>query len=236
MGLRVSAGRKGRACMTAGGLILAALLSLSGCSRSGAISGDVVFRSASGDVSRGARISVYLVLPSEAFEREWAEAVAAFRQDVAPAAEAQQAAERQSEEARLSWDRALAARGKAGARRGRWTLTLRESAAAGSQERWRNVRATEGLVFQARKRVWEIVRRHEEQAHALVEKHAAQRVQTDETGHYVLVKVPAGKAYVHARLREKKGDFVWFVPVEIQAGTQHVDLTQDNQRRWPFVP
>ena len=222
--------------MTAGGLVLAVLLAFAGCSRSGALSGDVVVRNASGDVSRGARISVYLVLPSEAFEREWAEAVAAFRQEVAPAAEAQAAAERRSEEARLAWDRALAARGKAGVGRGRWTLALRESAAAGSHERWRNLRATEGLVFQAKKRVWDIVRRHEEQAQALVEKHAAQRVQSDETGHYVLVKVPTGKAYVYARLREKKDDFVWFVPVEIQSGTQHADLTQDNQRRWPFVP
>ena len=233
---RATTEREGRACVTAGGLVLAVLLAFAGCSRSGALSGDVVVRNASGDVSRGARISVYLVLPSEAFEREWAEAVAAFGQEVAPAAEAQAAAERRSEEARLAWDRALAARGKAGAQRGRWTLALRESAAAGSHERWRNLRATEGLVFQAKKRVWDIVRRHEEQAQALVEKHAAQRVQSDETGHYVLVKVPAGKAYVYARLREKKDDFVWFVPVEIQSGTQHADLTQDNQRRWPFVP
>jgi hypothetical protein len=236
MGWCMNTGRQGRAHITAGGLVLAALLTLSGCSRSGALSGDVVVRNASGDVSRGARISVYLVLPSEAFEREWAEAVVAFRQEVAPAVEAQKAAERQSEEARLAWDRALAARGKAGARRGRWTLTLRESATAGSQERWRNVRATEGLVFQARKHVWDIVHKHEEKAQALVEKHAAQRVQTDETGHYVLVKVPVGKVYVYARLREKKEDFVWFVPFEIQTGTQHADLTQDNQRRWPFVP
>ena len=236
MGRHVTTGKAARACLTTGGLVLAALLTLSGCSRSGALSGDVVVRNASGDVSRGARISVYLVLPSEAFEREWAEAVAAFRQEVAPAAEAQKAAERQSEEARLAWDRALAARGKAGVQRGRWTLALRESAAAGSHERWRNLRATERLVFQARKGVWEIVRRHEERAQALVEKHAAQRVQTDETGRYVLVRVPAGKAYVYTRLREKKDDFVWFVPVEIQAGTQHADLTQDNQRRWPFVP
>jgi hypothetical protein len=233
---RATTEREGRACVTAGGLVLAVLLAFAGCSRSGALSGDVVVRNTSGDVSRGARISVYLALPSEAFEREWAEAVAAFRQEVAPAAEAQAAAERRSEEARLAWDRALAARRKAGVGRGRWTLALRESAAAGSHERWRNLRATEGLVFQAKKRVWDIVRRHEEQAQALVEKHAAQRVQTDETGHYVLVKVPAGKAYVYARLREKKDDFVWFVPVEIQSGTQRVDLTQDNQRRWPFVP
>jgi hypothetical protein len=222
--------------MTAAGLVLVALLSLSGCSRSGALSGDVAVRTASGDVTRGARISVYLILSSEAFEREWAEAVAAFRQEVAPAAETQKAAERQSQEARLAWDRALAVHGKAGARRGRWTLTLRESKTVGSQEHWRNVRATDGLVFQARKRVWEIVRKHEGQAQALVERHAIQRVQTDETGHYVVVKVPTGKAYVYSRLRDGKSDYLWFVPVEIQTGTQVADLTQDNQRRWSFVP
>jgi hypothetical protein len=225
-----------RARMAFGGLVLAALLSLAGCTRTGVLSGDVVVRNAIGDVSRGTRISVYLVLPSEVFEREWADAVAAFRQEVAPAVEAQKAAERQSDEARLAWDRALASRGKAGAKRGRWTLTLRESASAGSPERWRNVRGTEGVVFQAKKRVWDIVRTHEERAQALVERHAAQRVQTDETGHYVLVKIPTGKAYVYARLREKKEDFVWFLPFEIETGTQRADLTQDNQRRWPFVP
>lgn len=228
--------RDERVCMAVGALALAALLTLGGCSRTGVLTGDVVVRNAVGDVSRGTRISVYLVVPSEAFEREWADAVAAFRQDVAPAVEAQKAAERQSDEARLAWDRAVASRGKAGAQRGRWTLALRETAAAGSQERWRNVRATEGVVFQARKRVWEILRAHEATAHTLVEKHAVQRVQTDETGHYVLVKVPTGKAYIYARLRERKEDFVWFLPVEVETGRQRADLTQDNQRRWQFVP
>jgi len=196
----------------------------------------MVVRTPSGEVSRGARISVFLVVSSEAFEREWGEAVTAFRQEVAPAVEAQKAAEHQANEARLTWDRALAARGKAGWRRGPWTLALRDSATTGSQERWRSVRATEGLVFQAKKRVWDAVRRHEEQAHVLVQKHAAQRVQTDETGRYVVVKVPTGKAYVYAQWREGKADFLWFVPIEIQGGTQSADLTQDNQRRWPFVP
>ncbi len=219
-----------------GWLILAVLPTLIGCSRSGALSGDVVVRNVSGDFSRGARISVYLILPSEAFEREWAEAVAAFRQEVAPAVEAQKAAERRSEEARLAWDRALAARGKAGARRGNWTLTLRESAAAASHQRWRNLRAAEGLVFEATKRVWGIVRKHEAQAETVVQKHAAKRVQTDEVGHYVLVNVPAGRAYVYARLREKQEDFVWFAPVDVRSGTQRADLTSENQRRWPFVP
>ena len=42
------------------------------------LSGDVVVRNAVGDVSRGTRMSVYLVLPSDAFERDWADAVAAL--------------------------------------------------------------------------------------------------------------------------------------------------------------
>ena len=231
----VGMGKRDRSRTTAGGLLLAAVLVLSGCSRSGTLSGDVTVRS-SGDVTRGARISVFLVVPSDAFEREWADALAAFRKEVAPAAEAQKAAVHQAEEARLAWDRALAARGKTGARRGQWTLTLRDSSTAGSQQLWRNVRGTEALAFQARKRVWEIVRGHEERAHALIEKHATQRVQTDETGHYVIVKVPIGTAYVYARLRDKTVDSVWFLSIQVEAGSQRADLTPDNQRTWSFAP
>jgi len=196
----------------------------------------MVVRTPSGEVARGARVSVFLVTSSDAFEGEWDEAVRAFREEVAPAMDAQSAAEYKAAEARLAWDRALAARGKSGWRRGPWTLTLRNTSAAGSQERWNAVRATDGLVFQARKKVWEIVRTHEDRAHEVMQKHAAQRVQTDETGHYVLVNVPTGNAYVYARWREGKKDFFWFIPIEIRSGTQSVDLTQDNQRRWPFLP
>jgi hypothetical protein len=224
--------------VTAASLALAAILVLTSCSRSGSLSGDVAIRSQSGDTMRGARISVFLVIPTEAFEREWADAVSAFRQEVAPAAEAQKAAEHRAEEARLAWDRALAVRGKTGPPRSAWTLTLRrDSSNAGSQGLWRNVRATETLVFQSRQRVWEIIQKHERRARALVMQHAAQRVQTDETGHYAIVKVPVGKAYLFAHLHEgRKADFVWFIPLQVQAGTQRADLTEANQRTWPFVP
>lgn len=222
---------------TAGGVLLAAfLVALSGCSRSGTLSGDVTARTTSGDAIQGTRMSVFLVLPSEVFEREWAETVATFKKEVAPAAAAQKAAEHQAEEAKLAWDRALAASGKTSARRGQWTLAFGDSRPAGSQQHWRNVRWTQGRAFQARKRVWEIVQKYEEHAHALVEKHAKQRVQTDETGHYVIVKVPAGKAYVYARLRDKSTDAVWFLPIQVETGTQRADLTPENQRHWSFVP
>lgn len=225
-----------RSRAAAGGVTLAVVLTLFGCSRSGTLSGDVTVRNSLGEVVRGARISVFLVVPTETFEREWGDALLAFRQEVAPAAQAHKAAAHHAEEARLAWDRALAASGKHSGRRGQWTLTLRDSNTAGSQQLWRNVRGTEAVAFQARKRVWEIVRRHEEQAHLIIEKHAAQQVQTDETGHYVIVKVPTGNAYVYARLREKTADSVWFLPIQIETGTQRADLTPDNQRRWSFVP
>jgi hypothetical protein len=228
----VKTGRLARAAS----VLLVLVLAVAGCSRSGALSGDVAVRPAAGEVVRGARISVQLVTSTEAFEREWADAIAVFRHEVAPAADAQKAAEQKAEQARLAWTRALTARGKDRARGGQWTLSLRDTNAAGSQELWRSVRATEGSVFQARKRVEEIVRKHDTQAVTLLDKHAAQRVQTDETGRYVLVKIPPGKTYLAARLRADKAQFVWFIPVQVQGGAQQLDLTEKNQGGWPFTP
>ncbi len=226
----------GRGHAVAVGVALAAVVVLAGCSRSGTLMGDVAVRTPSGETVRGDRIGVLLVPASEAFEREWADVVAAFRKDVAPAAEAQKAAEYRADEARRAWDRALTARGKDGARRGRYTLSLRGTDGNGSQPLWRNVRATEAAAFQARKRVWEIVRKHEADAQALIARHATQQVQTDETGHYVIVKVPIGKVYVYARLSAKKTDFVWCVPIQVQSGTQQANLTSENQRAWQLTP
>jgi hypothetical protein len=217
------------------GVLLVLLFTAAGCSRSGALSGDVVVRTAAGELMRGARIGVQIVTSTEAFEREWADAIAAFRHEVAPAADAQKAAAQKAEQARLAWTRALTARGKDRARGGQWTLSLRDTNAAGSQELWGSVRATEGVAFQARKRVEEIVRTHDAQAVTLLDKHATQRVQTDETGRYVLVKIPSGKAYLAARLRADKAQFVWFIPVQVQGGAQQLDLTEKNQGGWPFT-
>jgi hypothetical protein len=220
----------------AASVLLVLVLAVAGCSRSGALSGDVAGRPVAGEVVRGARISVQIVPSTEAFEREWADAIAAFRHEVAPAADAQKAAVQKAEQARLAWTRALTARGKDRARGGQWTLSLRDTNAAGSQELWGSVRATEGVAFQARKRVEEIVRTHDAQAVTLLDKHATQRVQTDETGRYVLVKIPSGKAYLAARLRADKAQFVWFIPVQVQGGAQQLDLTEQNQGGWPFTP
>jgi hypothetical protein len=232
----VTAGGSGRRAGAVVGVWLLLLLAVAGCSRSGALSGDVVVRTAAGEQVRGARISVQLVSSTDTFEREWADAIALFRKEVAPAAEAQKAAEQKAEQARLAWTRALTARGKERPRGGQWTLSLRDTSAAGSQELWRSVRATEGQVFHARKRVEEIVRKHDAQAVTLLDKHATQRVQTDETGRFVLVKIPPGKTYLAARLRADRAQFVWFILLQIQGGAQQLDLTDKNQGDWPFVP
>jgi hypothetical protein len=220
----------------AAGVLLALLLVIAGCSRSGALSGDVIVRTAAGEMVRGARISVQLVPSTETFEREWADAIAVFRHEVAPAADAQRAAEQKAEQARLAWTRALTARGKERVRGGQWTLSLRDTSTAGSPELWRSVRATEAQVFQARKRVEEIVRKHDALAVSLLDKHVTQRVQTDETGRYVLVKIPPGKAYLAARLRAGRAQYVWFIPLQIQGGAQPLDLTEKDQGDWPFAP
>ena len=217
--------------MVAWGVLLTILFVLSGCSRPGGLSGDVAVRTASGEVIRGSRIYVRLIPSTEAFERDWAQAIAVFRQDVAPAVEEQKVANHKAEEARLAWDQALTAGSKAGAKGRRF----RSSAPA--QRLWRDVRATESAAFQAKKRVWEIIGKHEEQAETLLDAHATQRVQTDQTGHYALVKIPAGKVYIYARFRERNTTFTWLVPIQVKSGIQSQDLTQDNQgTAWPFVP
>jgi hypothetical protein len=217
--------------IVAGSILLSIFLLFSACSRSGGLLGDVTARLPSGEVVRGSRIHVRLIPSTEAFERDWAQAITLFRQEVAPAVEEQKAAEHKAEEARLTWDHALTAGSKAGARSRRF----RSSAPA--QRLWRDVRATESLAFQARKRVREIVRKHEEEADTLLDKYATQRVQTDQNGHYALVKIPAGKANIYARFQEKNTTFTWFVPIQVNAGVQSVDLTQENQGgAWPFVP
>jgi len=224
-------GNKGGMRMGAWSVLLTSLLVLSGCSRPGGLLGDVSVRLPSGDVVHGSRINVRLISSTDAFERDWVQAITVFRQDVAPAVEEQKTAAQKAEEARLAWDHALTAGSKAGA------SSRRFRSSAPAQRLWRDVRATEAVAFQARKQVWEIVRKHEEQAEALLDTHTMQRVQTDQTGHYALVKIPTGNVYVYARFRDRNTTFTWFVPIQVKSGVQSLNLTQDNQSAgWPFVP
>jgi hypothetical protein len=216
--------------MSTRGATLAILFLLSGCTRSGGLYGDVAVQLPSGNAIRGARISVRLIPSTERFEHDWAATVAAFQNEVAPAAEALKAAEHRAEAARLAWDHSLAAGNKAGRQRRAHRLP------ASAQPLWQNYRATESQAFQAKKDVEEIVRKHEARAEALLDKYAIDRVQTDETGHYVLVKVPAGTVYVYCRFREKDAPFTWFIPTQVKGGIQRLDLTRDNLGSgWPFA-
>ena len=219
---------------TARSLAAAVLVFLAACSRSGTLYGDILVQTPSGSLDRAARITVLAVPATEAFEREWASAVAAFQFEVGPARQAQKAATTSAEEVRLAWDKSLAARGSGrtcASRRVRlsWMSTQNRQA-------WSQVLAAEDRLFKVKRRVWEIARKHDLLAVALLDRHTAQRVLTDEKGHYVLAGVPGGKGYLYARFPAGERTLVWFHAVEMRGRPQQVDLTEANIGGWPFVP
>jgi hypothetical protein len=91
-------------------------------------------------------------------------------------------------------------------------------------------------VFKAKRQVWEIARKHDLLAVALLDRYAAQRVLTDENGHYVHGGVPRGKGYLYARFPVGERTLVWFRAVEVRGRPQQVDLTEASIGAWPFVP
>jgi hypothetical protein len=219
--------------LTAGLFLLAS--ALAACSRSGTLSGDIFVQTPPEEVvSRAARISVRAIPSTEAFERDWTAALAAFQAEVEPARKAQQAAAASLEEARLAWDRNLAAGRMAGTGASRRHRGPRTSAR--DRQLWEQLRAAERVLFQAKLRVWEVAHNHDGQADTLLAKHTAQRVQTDADGHYVLVGLPTGKAILYTRVPMRDQMLVWFVPVLVRSGMQRVDLTEANRGGWPFVP
>ncbi len=217
---------KTNACLAAFGLILAA------CSQSGSFSGDVIVPIPPGETNPGAHISVTVIRSTETFTHDWATALSAYQTEVEPARKAQQAAAASLEEARLEWDQALAARHTSGvSRRFRGTL-----ASARERQLWEQLRAAERVLFKAKRRVWEVARRHDGQADSLIANHALQRVQTDVSGHYVLADLPAGKNFLYARVLVRDQTLVWFLPVLVRSGAQRLDLTEANRGGWPFAP
>ncbi|HSB71791.1 MAG TPA: hypothetical protein VLT62_20875 [Candidatus Methylomirabilis sp.] len=208
-------------------LLLTACLALAACSRSGSLYGDVVVQAPPGAGNPAARLGVRLIPATAAFERDWTAALAAFREELAPARRAAQEAASELDQARLAWDRAI------GAPRGR----RRDAGkAAREQELWRQVRASERRLTQARRREWEVASKHDLLGAALLERHTAQEVQTDGAGHYVFAAPPAGPAYLYARVAQGARSLVWFHGVQVRPGAQQVDLTEANSRDWPFVP
>jgi hypothetical protein len=220
--------------MKAKGLVMAGVLVLAACSRSGTIFGDIFVQTPSGDVKRAARIEVRAVPSTKAFEREWAIAIAAFQAELEPVLQRQKAAASSAEEAKLEWDKALAARNATVSRGIRRNRSRGPSPRV--QELWKQMRAADDALFQAKKRVWEVAVKHGTLGEALLDRHKAQQVQTDADGHYVLPGLPAGKVHLYAQFVVGSQTFTWFRPVQVRRGAQQVDLTQANSGGWPFVP
>jgi len=215
-------------------LAVAALVFLAACSRSGTLYGDIFVQTRSGTVDRAARINVLAIPATEAFEREWASTVAAFRVEVGPARQAQKAATDSAEEVRLAWDKSLAARG---AGRTGTSRRIRLSwMSTQDRQLWNQMLAAQDRLFKVKGRVWEIARKHDLLAVALLDRYTAQRVLTDENGHYILAGVPGGKGYLYARFPVGERTLVWFRAVEVRGRPQQVDLTEANVDGWPFVP
>jgi hypothetical protein len=101
---------------------------------------------------------------------------------------------------------------------------------------WNQMLAAEDRLFKAKRRVGEIARKHDLQGASLLNRHMAQRVLTDENGHYILAGVPAGKGYVYARFTVGDRTLVWFHPVDVRSRPQQIDLTAATIGGWPFVP
>lgn len=220
--------------MSARDLVAVTVLVLAACSRPGTLYGDIFVQARSGKVDRAARIKVLAVPATEGFDRDWASAVAAFQVEVGPVRQTRKAAADSVEEARLAWDKSLAARGTA--RMGASRRIKLSWLSTQDRQQWHQMLAAEDRLFKAKNRVWDIARRHDVQAMSLLDKHAAQRVLTDENGHYVLAGLPAGKAYLYARFTVGEKTLVWFRPVEVRGRPQQVDLTEANTGGWPFVP
>jgi hypothetical protein len=207
-------------------LLVAAALLLAACSRSGTLSGDVVVQVPAGPENPVARLRIRAVAATEAFEQDWAAALRTFQEELEPARRARQEAAASLDRAKLAWDRAL------GASRGR----QRDFRMAQARNLWRQVLAGQQRVFAAQRREREVALRHNRRAVALLERYTMQEVQTDGTGHYVMAGLSTGPAYLYARLTVGQRSLVWLHRVQVRAGAQQVDLTEENSTRWPFSP
>jgi hypothetical protein len=208
-------------------VLVVALLTLAACSRSGSLYGDVSVPAPPGAGNPAARLSLRVLPATDGFERDWAATQTAFREALAPARRAQEEATAALEQTRLAWDRALAAP------RGRHRSP---GATARERELWQQVRGSEQRQVQAKSRMQEISRTYDLRGVALMEQYTAQLVQTDEAGHYVVAALPAGGAYLYARVMVGGRTLIWFRRVQDQAGAQRMDLTEANRGDWPFTP
>jgi hypothetical protein len=212
------------------GLALAAIAVLStACSRTGNITGEIVFTTPSGSEQRAAHATVLAIQATKTFEQDWQAAVAAFEEELAPARRGRDEAAQSLESARLAWTKAVGTTPAGGYRRHGLMASARH------RELWAAVRASERRLAAAESRMREIGRKHDPLAAALVERHATQRIEADAMGHYVFAALPAGPTYLYTRLTVAKQSVLWFRPVTIRAGIEHLDLISANAGGWPFL-
>jgi hypothetical protein len=209
-------------------LLAIAVLSAA-CSRTGNVTGEIVATTPSGGEQRAAHLTVLAVPGTESFERDWRAAVAAFEEELAPARQGRDEAAQALETARLTWTKAVG-NTPAGGRRSHGVLV-----SARHRELWAAVRAAERRLAAAESRMREIGRRHDPLGVAVVERHAAQRIETDAMGHYVFAGLPAGLVYLYTRLTVAKQPVLWFRSVTVRPGIAHLDLIHANAGGWPFL-
>ncbi len=209
------------------------LLFLVACSPTGTVTGRISIES--GPIQQGAAGARVFVIPAgEAFEREWQPTVDGYREVVRPALERQRAAERAAEQARRTWDRAMATPAVSGISLSQWN----RSAAGRQWERqlWTRVQRTAIAAYEARQQALQVLSRQSERAQALLQRYAIREVTSGEEGQYLITELRPGKAYLFARLKLPDRDVIWFRLVELTGGRQQVDLTERDAGGWPFAP
>jgi hypothetical protein len=205
------------------------LATLSACSRSTDLSGDVFVTMRSGDVKRGADVEVALIPATPAFESDWASSLAKFQKDYADAQTTYKAWQAEEERARQQSD-ASGKRLSAASLSGSFSQRLDEYSRA--SDKWINATTeTRGAATA----LAEVVRRHGGLAMAVIAKHKDRIARTDVNGHYAMRGIRRGKYYLFARQEVFENRPHWFVPVELNAGDMKTDLSGSNSG-WPFDP
>ena len=212
---------------------LLALLLLSGCSRSASLSGEIRLRMAGGETGPPPRTAVLVVRSTPEFDRAWADHVAAFQAGAAPLRAAVEKAGQASAEARKTWDRAVASGAMARASSRPQTLP---GSRGWEHPLWQGVREADGRLLQAKRKLRDVCLDYGWQAEALLEAHAAERVATDQAGHFVIAGIAPGPAllYAHSRLQDR--DVVWLVPLTLKGELRQMVLTEETPNGWPFRP
>jgi hypothetical protein len=175
---------------------------------SGDISGSVYVTMKSGDVKRGADVSVVLV--GEQFMAEWTKAAVAYKSAHLQARTAYEGSRARSDQAfqeRLSDIRA-------GSR----------SSSAYDEE------ASE-RAMEAARRVDSVSVEWLNHTMKLIQWATVKVARTDVNGHYEFKSVRRGKYYITATHKVFDNDLFWLVPVDVH-GIQTVDLSNSNAGSW----